>query len=236
MNEVDKLEYEKHLDLFAKEVCSICNICRNPIAPETCRLFWEAGGDAFLNTVVIKAQYIKQCYKEKFDKLNTFEGFVTLFCNASICPMYNMQCVGDIKVPISCYKYFLLQSNIVLTETKEAQIYKNCVGKSIVTIKENFGLPIDFPKTAVLMMKKKKRKKLIKSIRKAGNNLNAVIESSIFFRPERNNVSRYDMSISGKKKQKTTKRTSVMKKEPTTLLFYNEDEEWLAQVNKYLTN
>jgi len=197
--------------LFLGRVCKLCGLCEAPDDPDFCTLFCIADTMKFFKSVVVPTAMIRVSEPDKFERIQSFEGFCALYCH--ICPFKGPDC-KDLVQRIQCYEHFLNQSSTTTPESIDrADIYAKWSGIDLNTIPQLKKNPDHLSKSV--------RKRLVKKAAKAKKDATNIIEG-VKKRSEK------------KKKKSILRKKQKSKKEISTTFFYNDDEDWRKLINKYL--
>lgn len=105
---------------FRTEVCKkYCRLCTAE-TPDFCILLLEHLGNTYFEKIVFLIDRAREINPRLYDDLDTFEGFVALFCDVNICPFCTGKC--SMVKRVDCYQMFLTQSNMELEPGEEGEL------------------------------------------------------------------------------------------------------------------
>ena len=201
--------------LFVGRVCKMCGLCEAVDNPDFCTLFCTANTMKFFKDIVVTASMIRVSEPDKFERIQSFEGFCALHCH--ICPFKGPDC-KELMHRVQCYEHFLNQSATTTPETIDrADIYAKWSGVDLDVIPQLQKNPD--------RVKKSVRKRIIKKAGKAKKDATRIIDGQQRENHKKNKKAKTKL----RKKNEKSK-----KKEVSTTFFCNDDAEWREQINKYL--
>jgi len=208
-----KEEYITKENIFLNEVCKQhCMLC-SAKKPEFCSFYFNNLGKDFLTNIIFFIKIARDRYPKLIDALKCIEGFSALFCNPDLCGFYSEHC--GLRQKVSCYQMFAIQSEPAMTEAEEAALkesWNNDLERELCRELDNIS-------KIMKTMPKKKKKRLNKIADRVMHMMSGW----------------YHNLVSNDTAKSTTKESKAkVKKEVTTLIFYNDNEEWKNRIQAIL--
>lgn len=190
---------------FINDICSVCGICKNKnSSPNFCYMVYTLTPVRFIKNIVRAGKTAQISKTLSYDYLNSFSGFIEMFCKTEVCPANNEQC----KTPNNKALCFIdwkygENSNITKDELNELLLeYQR------IQVQKNNG-ELSKINTAWVMLSKKKKKKI-------------------------NNVLKRLLSLSNNWNKTNKQKSEEKSVGCTTTIFYSTNEEWTQYVKKTL--
>ena len=143
--------------IFRKEVCKkYCRVC-SAEAPDFCMMFLEHLGDLYFDRILFVVNTARELMPRVYDDLETFEGFVALFCDARLCPLYSTGC--NLGRKIDCYQCFMAQANMEFEDGESDSVLNLYNSKLVHKLCEELNV-IDKRNEHASKKKKKKMKQI----------------------------------------------------------------------------
>jgi hypothetical protein len=203
-----------YIDIFKENICKVCKLC-GPDYVSFCIRSWAADKKRFYETLAyINVLRIKN--NDLFKAVLTFEGFCGIFCNTNHPCKYTTPGCKDLEQLIVCYDEFSRQSGKTVTPSVKQEIYSIFSGIPAKKIGEPYKMP---PGDPLGRVSKKQRRRIRRSIKAAKNNM-------------RSSFHNYHCGAPG---SDLGSKPIYKRKKPTTELFYNDNPEWKAKIDKYLS-
>jgi len=197
-------QYDNRLSLFKREVCD--THCKLCAAkkPEFCMFLFESNYVNFFHNVLALLIIANARRPRLVETLKSFEGFVAIFCNKDVCNFKSNTCTTLQK--IDCYQMFLNQSGQVLEEGEDDRLVNNWDAALYIELSDQ----LDELSYIFRTLKNKKRRKLFKILKRL---------RKIFIHST-----------------KSEKRSKIVQSNIniTTSLFYNENENWITEINEIM--
>jgi hypothetical protein len=171
--------------------------------------------------------YLGESKPEVYKRLKTFPGFVGIFCD-TVCAWKQEGC-NDVAQKAKCYSGFVRQKGLVLNRGDITRICKAWDKKD----PDEIGKQTRIPENFVTPMSKKRSKNLGKNLNRIHKRLRhekyqlEMARACGYTTREVNGI----MICEPKKTKKT-----MSKKEVSTTFFHNDDKEWEATIDGYLTD
>ena len=209
----DKSEEEKGREKYSQLVCvQICRLCPTNRVPDFCYTSYLLNSADFLKQIPFLIREVREQQPNMLDLFKTPEGASALFCRPEVCSYSGDACMNDPIIRASCMSFFA------------EQLGKTYVESDLVQIAKDWSIDYELHARRILdevfhdanKYSTKKRKKMFKAM-------------SLIVRK----LAKFNAAKSDNNKPSTQGKTKPSKQVNTTI-FYNDNPEWVATLNRIL--